>query len=527
MVMNRGKFLTDRRLLKGLSQSYIAEKLGYSPQTISQWENDKGVPELSVISRYASLLGIDLTGFILCKNQKLDNNCEAKSFNISKFAANLKFIRKKNNLYQKDISKKLLVNTKTIASWEKGLSTPTLSNFVGLCSYLKLSYDELYFAYLTDKTIKQKPVRKKRIFIPIILPILVVVSAGGTSTAIAITNNQKRNKEQIPEHVHVGGEPIKENVIEPTCLNPGSYDLVTYCLDDNAELSRQHIVIDPLNHDYVKISETESDYEHDGIAIYSCTRCGDTYQEKISDKLEHSYSSTWTYNEVSHWHNCLDDGYETYKSDEGNHIFSSITTNSTYDNAGQSEYTCTVCGYSYIEVLPKKEHLYSDTYSYNDRYHYHACIDDGYEDLFIDKEEHVLSTETVGTTTTISCSKCDYEKVFTQEYAVINAYDSNEDGIIQIGNYEDIYLTILNVNNEYISTVSLSYTNTATLEKKNFTLFNTAGGNIEVIDEKHLKILKEHFSNVYFSTEKTIELSFTKINDVDLPDNSFTFIFQN
>ena len=105
MVMNRGKFLTDRRLLKGLSQSYIAEKLGYSPQTISQWENDKGVPELSVISRYASLLGIDLTGFILCKNQKLDNNCETKSFNISKFAANLKFIRKKNNLYQIDISK--------------------------------------------------------------------------------------------------------------------------------------------------------------------------------------------------------------------------------------------------------------------------------------------------------------------------------------------------------------------------------------------------------------------------------------
>ena len=661
--MNRGQFLTDRRLAKGLSQSYIAEELGYSPQTISQWENDKGLPELSVISKYASILGIDLAGFILCKNQRLNSRSDVLNFDIAKFAANLKFIRKKNNLLQSDVAKKLLVNTKTVGSWEKGLSTPTLSNFVGLCSYLKLSYDELYFAYVTNETIKQKPIHKKRIFLPIILPIFISVSAAGTTTAVGI--NQYR-KNSANYHTHVAGTPVKENVVEATCTENGSYDLVTYCISDNKEMSREHIVIEALGHNYIKVHETICDYEHDGVITYSCTRCGDTYEEVTGEKLVHTYSTSWnhdtsnhwhdcldegyetlrsnvgehkyeitvvdptyesagsttytcsicgysysepiaklehkystewdhdeeshwhscldtgyetlisdlakhtfssttinpTYDEKgettytcsvcgysyseelpkkghtystswnydasNHWHDCLDEGYESLKSDLASHTFSSVTINPTYEENGSTTYTCSICGYSYTEELPKKVHTYSDTYSYDDKYHYHQCLDEGFEELYIDKEEHDLTMSTVGTTTTITCSKCDYEKVFENELAIIDAYDENEDGILTIGAFEDIYITILNVNDVAVSSISVTETSVDTLETHKFKLFTASGGLAEVIDSTHLRIKKEHFEGQsYLNSEKDITLQFTKINDIDLPSNLFTFSIKN
>lgn len=67
--MNRGSFLIKQRNKVGLTQADIADKLGYSSQLVSLWEKDKAVPDLSIISQYASILGIDLKGFIDCKDR--------------------------------------------------------------------------------------------------------------------------------------------------------------------------------------------------------------------------------------------------------------------------------------------------------------------------------------------------------------------------------------------------------------------------------------------------------------------------
>lgn len=267
--MNRGQFLIDRRLSKGLSQSSLADKLGYSTQTISQWENDKGTPDLSVISKYASMLGIDLEGFIFCKNQKLNNTCDNQIFDISKFATNLKFVRKKNNLLQTDISKKLLVNNKTVGSWEKGLSTPNLASFIALCSYLRITCDELYFAFVTDSTIKQKPVHKKRIFIPVILPIVIVTSVGGTSTAIAV-NQYRLNKIREQESHEV--EPI---IVTHHYEEKWSYDENHHwhnCIDEGYE----YLYSDKAEHD---LNVTTEGFK----TTISCNTCD--YQKIIEAEL--------------------------------------------------------------------------------------------------------------------------------------------------------------------------------------------------------------------------------------------------
>ena len=103
-------------------------------------------------------------------------------------------------------------------------------------------------------------------------------------------------------------------------------------------------------------SVTEPTYEHEGYTTCRCLVCGYSYTDDEADKLEHNYSSTWSYDSSSHWHACTDDGYEHLKKDEGSHTFTTSVTNPTYESGGYTTYTCSTCGYSYtddaVDTLP-------------------------------------------------------------------------------------------------------------------------------------------------------------------------------
>ena len=66
MTIN-SSFLYERRIEAGLSQSDVANVLGYSVQLVSMWESGKNAPSLHVLGKYASLLQIDLEGIIYSK----------------------------------------------------------------------------------------------------------------------------------------------------------------------------------------------------------------------------------------------------------------------------------------------------------------------------------------------------------------------------------------------------------------------------------------------------------------------------
>ena len=88
------KFLLERRKQLGISQTDIADILGYSPQMVSIWESGKSVPNIQIWSKYASILQIDLEGFISDKIRKNNDNCDQLSFDGDKFAKNIKRLRK-------------------------------------------------------------------------------------------------------------------------------------------------------------------------------------------------------------------------------------------------------------------------------------------------------------------------------------------------------------------------------------------------------------------------------------------------
>ena len=53
-----GAFICMLRKEKGLTQAVMAEKLGISNRTISKWENGDGMPDISILSNVAEILGI-------------------------------------------------------------------------------------------------------------------------------------------------------------------------------------------------------------------------------------------------------------------------------------------------------------------------------------------------------------------------------------------------------------------------------------------------------------------------------------
>lgn len=55
-----GKFITQKRKEKNLTQEQLAEKIGVSNKTISKWETGKCMPDYSVIELLCEELNITL-----------------------------------------------------------------------------------------------------------------------------------------------------------------------------------------------------------------------------------------------------------------------------------------------------------------------------------------------------------------------------------------------------------------------------------------------------------------------------------
>jgi transcriptional regulator with XRE-family HTH domain len=58
--MNIGQKLKNTRLTAGLTQENVAEKIGVSRQTISNWENDKSYPDIVSVIALSNLYSISL-----------------------------------------------------------------------------------------------------------------------------------------------------------------------------------------------------------------------------------------------------------------------------------------------------------------------------------------------------------------------------------------------------------------------------------------------------------------------------------
>lgn len=56
-----GRFISDCRKQKGLTQAQLAETLGVSDKSVSRWENGKTMPDLSIYESLCEIFGIQIS----------------------------------------------------------------------------------------------------------------------------------------------------------------------------------------------------------------------------------------------------------------------------------------------------------------------------------------------------------------------------------------------------------------------------------------------------------------------------------
>jgi len=88
-------------------------------------------------------------------------------------------------------------------------------------------------------------------------------------------------------HEHKSAVEEKKNITDATCLDAGSYVLVTSC-KCGEELSRETFTIEPLGHDYIDVV-TEPSCEKTGFTTHTCNRCGDSYVDDYIDAPGHDF----------------------------------------------------------------------------------------------------------------------------------------------------------------------------------------------------------------------------------------------
>lgn len=106
----------------------------------------------------------------------------------------------------------------------------------------------------------------------------------------------------------------------------------------------------------------QPNYDEEGIRTYTCLICKTTYTVPIA-KLAHEH--TWQVKERVE-PNCIEEGYVLYTCDcggeerdillpNGQHSWDAgvITKEPTTESEGEKLYTCTVCGETYTEAIPK------------------------------------------------------------------------------------------------------------------------------------------------------------------------------
>ena len=230
-----------------------------------------------------------------------------------------------------------------------------------------------------------------------------------------------------------------------------SHDETTHwhaCIDEGYE----HLKEDESSHSFDDVV-TPATYEHGGYTTHTCDICGFSYIDSETSKLDHNYSIEWSHDENTHWHACIDSGYENLKGDESHHTFNDIVTPPTYESGGYTTHTCSVCGYSFVDSeTDPLAHNYSPAWSYDASNHWHACIDTGYENLKTDVEAHTFNEVVIPATyehggyTIHTCSLCSYSyndnetDPLVHNYSTDWSHDENSHWHYCIDEgYEDLY----------------------------------------------------------------------------------------
>lgn len=177
--------------------------------------------------------------------------------------------------------------------------------------------------------------------------------------------------ESISALGHDPADAVRENEVATSCEDPGSYDLVVYCDRCGEEISREHVEVAVLGHNWDEGEVTrEPTCTVEGVRTFTCTRCSDTREETI-ELVPHNY--VWVidknatcieegsrHQECSVCHLKLEGSDETIATIAHSYQVSAQLSDYSECEGGRRISICSVCNDVLTEQLSGEGHNYAD-----------------------------------------------------------------------------------------------------------------------------------------------------------------------
>ena len=162
-----------------------------------------------------------------------------------------------------------------------------------------------------------------------------------------------------PSNGHTSADPVKENIVEPTCGTAGSHDEVVYCSVCGEELSRETVIDDATGEHDFDGAEWVLDPDNPDQHIRFCNNCGlgsetaahNAGETKIENKVDPTCTEDGSHDEVVYCTDCEAELSRNHVVDPKNghkpgetQIENKTNPTCTEDGGYDEVVYCTVCG---------------------------------------------------------------------------------------------------------------------------------------------------------------------------------------
>ncbi len=174
--MKFGQTLKNLRKQRELTQTKLADAVGVHLQTVSKWERDCELPDLSILHALTIALDVSLDTLLAVDCENSVNG----TFSSEKMGKGICCFRKREGLTQLQLAKNLGVSVDTVSKWERGIILPKVDVLIQIANRFHVAPSCVYYAVVPSdaKTKLKKATGKRWVMIGLSLLLIAAFTVG-------------------------------------------------------------------------------------------------------------------------------------------------------------------------------------------------------------------------------------------------------------------------------------------------------------------------------------------------------------